>query len=95
MELYQIDSNCVFSRFSAKFLLGVMILNMVQIIQAALANMLHTSCTIRYPLPEVLKKFLWLVHIKICNIWNTLAILQEPGREIQMCQFHTSGSHFA
>ena len=44
--------------FSAKFLLGVMILNMVQIVQAAFANMLHTSTTIRIPLPDMLNKFL-------------------------------------
>ncbi len=43
---------------AAKFLLGVMVLNMVQIIQAAFANLLHTSCTIRIPLPGALNKFL-------------------------------------
>ena len=42
----------------AKFLLGVMILNMIQIVQAAFANVLHTSTTIRKPLPPKLKKFL-------------------------------------
>ena len=35
-----------------------MILNMIQIVQAAFANVLHTSTTIRIPLPPKLKKFL-------------------------------------
>ena len=35
-----------------------MILNMIQIVQAAFANVLHTSTTIRIPLPPKLKKVL-------------------------------------
>ena len=61
-ELY---CQCLHSEFTknicdvvAKFLLGVMILNMIQIVQAAFANVLHTSTTIRKPLPPKLKKFL-------------------------------------
>ena len=45
----------------ARFLLGVMILNMVQIVQAAFANVLHTSTTICIPLPTMLNKFLKLI----------------------------------
>ncbi len=38
-----------------------MIMNMVQIVQAAFANMLHTSTTIRIPLPRLLSNFLGIL----------------------------------